>query len=77
MLERVIKTVKSVLDIDEEAVLTADMGPDDIDEWDSFGLIALFAAIEKEYQVKFSYEEMIQIGCIGDIVTILEQKELA
>lgn len=75
MLERVIRTVKKVLGIDEEVVLTADMGPDDIDEWDSFGLIALFSTIEKEYQVQLSYEEMIQIGCIGDIVTILQQKE--
>ena len=47
-------------------------GPDSIPDWDSFNMFVLLDEIEKEFDVKFSLEETLEIKTIGDFRKKLE-----
>ena len=47
-------------------------GPDSIPEWDSFNMFVLLDEIEKEFDVKFSLEETLEIKTVGDFSKKLE-----
>ena len=47
-------------------------GPNSIPDWDSFNMFVLLDEIEKEFDVKFSLEETLEIKTIGDFRKKLE-----
>jgi acyl carrier protein len=44
------------------------------EKWDSLGQINLFMALEKEFGVKFDYEEITSNTSIKDIINLLKNK---
>jgi acyl carrier protein len=49
---------------------------DDIPEWDSVGHLDLIMEIEKEFNIKIEIEEMFEVEKLGDIITILQKKNV-
>ena len=47
-------------------------GPNSIPDWDSFNMFVLLDEIEKEFDVKFSLEETLEIKTISDFRKKLE-----
>lgn len=72
MLERVCDTVRRVLET--EAELTEQTTMEDVAEWDSFGQVAIVAALEEEFGVSFSRDEIIEMDSIASILAILERR---
>ena len=48
-------------------------GSDSIPEWDSFNMYVLLDEIEKEFNVKFSLQETLEIKTVGDFKKKLEK----
>ena len=48
-------------------------GSDSIPEWDSFNMYVLLDEIEKEFNVKFSLQETLEIKNVGDFKNKLEK----
>ena len=48
-------------------------GSESISEWDSFNLYVLLNEIEKEFNIKFSLEETLEIKNAGDFKKQLEK----
>lgn len=48
--------------------------PDTIETWDSLQHLNLVLAIEQEFGVQFAPEDIAQILCVEDIVTLLTEK---
>ena len=48
-------------------------GPTSIPEWDSFNMYVLLDEIEKEFSIKFSLEETLEIKTVGDFKKKLEK----
>ena len=48
-------------------------GSESIQEWDSFNLYVLLNEIEKEFNIKFSLEETLEIKTVGDFRKQLEK----
>jgi len=46
---------------------------ENIETWDSFSVYILLDEIEKEFEVKFSLDEVLEIKNVGDIKRILEK----
>ena len=57
-----------------ELVLYDEMTARDVDTWDSLAQISLIIAIERSYNIRFEDEEIILIGNIGDMLTLLRAK---
>ena len=52
-------------------VIQDDLGPGDIEPWDSLGQLQLVSKLEELYQIKFSVDDLMAINTAYDIVNIV------
>jgi acyl carrier protein len=71
MTKILFEIVSRVMNIPIEKISDSS-GPDSIPDWDSFNMFVLLDEIEKEFDVKFSLEETLEIKTIGDFRKKLE-----
>ena len=71
MTKTLFEIVSRVMDIPIEKISDSS-GPDSIPDWDSFNMFVLLDEIEKEFDVKFSLEETLEIKTVGDFSKKLE-----
>lgn len=65
-MERLIKVLAAVLKVKPKDI-TDEMSPENTPSWDSFNSILLADALEKEFKLKFTMEEILDVKNIGDI----------
>ena len=73
MTKTLFEIVSIVMNIPIEEISDSS-GPDSIPDWDSFNMFVLLDEIEKEFDVKFSLEETLEIKTVGDFRKKLEGK---
>lgn len=76
ILDLISKIVVDVLD-EEDLVVTRDTTADDAEDWDSLAQIQMILAIEKEFGIKFSLQEihqLNQVDNVGNMVNLVSQK---
>jgi len=66
--------IREVLYIDETTELSDDIGPEQLEAWDSLGHVNIITAIEDEYDIEISPEEIGEINSIAEIKKILIKK---
>ena len=71
MTKTLFEVVSRVMNIPIEKISDSS-GPDSIPDWDSFNMFVLLEEIEKEFDVKFSLEETLEIKTVGDFRKKLE-----
>ena len=71
MTKTLFEVVSRVMNIPIEKISDTS-GPDSIPDWDSFNMFVLLDEIEKEFDVKFSLEETLEIKTVGDFRKKLE-----
>ncbi len=71
MTNTLFEIVSRVMNIPIEKISDSS-GPDSIPDWDSFNMFVLLDEIEKEFDIKFSLEETLEIKTIGDFRKKLE-----
>ncbi len=71
MTKTLFEIVSRVMNIPIEKISDSS-GPDSIPDWDSFNMFVLLAEIEKEFDVKISLEETLEIKTVGDFRKKLE-----
>jgi acyl carrier protein len=54
--------------------LARSTSPADVPEWGSLNHVRLISAIEKEIQVRFTLDELMEMNSVGEILDILEKK---
>ena len=59
---------------DDSLVIERKTCDDDIEDWDSLAQINLVVAIEKEFKVKFSLDDLITLNDVGDMVDLIARK---
>lgn len=73
MKEKLQEIFRDIFD-DEELVITEEMTAADIEDWDSLVQINLIIAIEKEFKVRFSLEEVSKLKNIGEMLDLIKFK---
>jgi len=58
----------------EENQYRDEYGPDEIETWDSLAMVTIASAVEREFGYTMSPEEMVSMGSIGDIKSILRTR---
>ena len=71
MVKTLFEIVSRVMNIPIEKISDSS-GSDSIPDWDSFNMFVLLDEIEKEFDVKFSLEETLEIKTVGDFRKKLE-----
>jgi acyl carrier protein len=64
---------KDVFD-DNSIVLTRETTAADIEDWDSLAQITLLVAIEKEFKINLSLDEVKLLRNVGDMLDIIQRK---
>ena len=71
--EKVFKIISQLMHTPFEEV-NERSSPENIAKWDSFQHINLILALEEEFKIKFTEEEIFQLGDAGIILTGLQNK---
>jgi acyl carrier protein len=72
-LNKVQGIFRDVFD-NEMLTISRQTGADDIEEWDSLAHVSLVVAMEKEFNIKFSLDELQQMMNVGNILDLIERK---
>jgi len=75
MEERIQEVLKSVF-TDHQGCFEDSYGPNEISGWDSMHHLALIMALNNEFGIDISFEEMLEIRVVGDIKTILKKHNI-
>jgi acyl carrier protein len=70
---RLQQIFRDVLD-DPKLEVTSDLGPANTPAWDSFAHVKLIMAIEDEYKLSFSMDEVADVTTAGDFVLALKAR---
>ncbi len=65
MSEKLFEIISRVMNV-PILEINDDSGSESIQEWDSFNMYVLLNEIEKEFNIKFSLEETLEIKNVGD-----------
>ena len=66
---------KVFIDVFEEDIEIYDeMTAEDVEDWDSLTHIQLVVEIEKEFNVKFTTDEVLELKNVGEFITLLKKK---
>src|SRR5262249_28355551 len=71
MKERVLAIVSQVLGVEVDA-LDESSSPDTIESWDSLNHMNLVLALEEEFGVQFSDDQIVQLLSLGAIINALQ-----
>lgn len=70
--ERVFKAISIALEVKEE-VLSEDTAIGDFPNWDSMGHLIIISELEKEFDIKFDPEDMMEFEDIGDMIGAIDE----
>lgn len=73
VFERLNKVFRDVFD-DDDITVTETTTSADIDDWDSLEHINLVAAVEQEFDMKFTMGQVVTMKNVGEMVDIILQK---
>lgn len=74
IFEKLNEIFEDVLDLDETPNLTEETSANDIEEWDSLSHIQLIVAIEKQFGIKFTSQEIMNWHTVKDTVDSIANK---
>lgn len=73
MDERIKKVMAAVFGI-ETAQINDGLSPDNLEKWDSLTHMTLVVALEEEFEVKFSEEEILEMMNYALVKEIIREK---
>ena len=73
-MEKFNKIASTIFKFPEENI-TDNLSSVDIPEWDSMNYLFFIAELEKEFNVSFNMNEVMDATCIGDIRKIVEARK--
>ena len=72
-MQRLKRIISQVLGVSVDQI-NDQTSPENVDNWDSFNGLILVSELEREFQVKFTMQEMASVKCVQDIRTSLERQ---
>ena len=73
MNEKLVEIVAELFDLDPAAVDDA-LTPEDVELWDSMNHLRLVSAVEEEFQIKLSMQEIESIHSLAVLRALVEQR---
>jgi acyl carrier protein len=73
MIDNLYSIISIVFSIDKSKI-NSDSNPETIDSWDSLNTYILIDEIEKEFNVKFTLDEILSIKNVNSLESLLNNK---
>ena len=71
MDEKVIAIIAQVLQVPVEDV-THEVEIGELDEWDSLHNVAIFAELEKQFEIKITQDMLVDLENVEDIISLVK-----
>ncbi|MFH1326510.1 MAG: acyl carrier protein [archaeon] len=71
-MESLKQVIAKVLKVGEKEI-NGDSSPDSIESWDSFNALVLVSALEENFKVKFTTDEVMSVKNVLDIKNTLKK----
>ena len=75
-MEKLVEIIKKVFDAREEDI-NDQMSPDTISNWDSMNYLLFISEVEKEFDIQFSVDEVMEARTLGDIKIYMRAKGIS
>ncbi len=72
-MSKLTKIFSAVLDIDE-AKISPELSPENTPSWDSLNAIVLVSEIEKAFDIRFEYDEVMSVKNFADVLKLTGSK---
>ena len=69
MSEKLYQIISKVFNV-ESSKINDETSPENLEEWNSFNFYVLLDEIEKEFQMKFDLDELLEVKKVGDLKKI-------
>lgn len=69
--EKVIKIISEAIEI-EVSKINEDTSIGDFPNWDSMSQLIIISSLEKEFDVKFDPEDIMELEDVGDMIAAIE-----
>lgn len=66
---------REVFELGEDVVFE-DLTPENVETWDSLGQLNLVVAIEEEFDISFSFDEVLELDSFNSIKSVLLKKDV-
>lgn len=71
-LTKLSMILSKVLGIDAHSIIDT-MGPNTVENWDSYNALMLVSELETSFSVHFTIDEVVAVRNVGDIKTALQR----
>lgn len=69
--EKVIKIIAEAIEV-EVTKIDEDTAIGDFPNWDSMGQLAIISSLEKEFDIRFDPEDIMELEDVGDMIDAIE-----
>ena len=69
--EKVIKIIAKALELEDNKI-DEDTAIGDYPNWDSMGQLLIITSLEKEFDIKFDPEDIMELEDVGDMIAAIE-----
>lgn len=70
MVEKIEEIFREIMELDDDIELKDDMSSDNMEEWDSLASMSLVVKMEKEFGIKYEFEDILQMDSLGAIKNV-------
>lgn len=76
MQHKIEQIFREVMELDDDVELRSDMNSDNLDEWDSLASMSLIMELEKEFGIKYEFDDILQMDSLEAVIQITAGKVL-
>jgi acyl carrier protein len=69
--DRVIKIIAEIIEVDSNKI-DEDTAIGDFPNWDSMSQLIIITSLEKEFDIKFDPEDIMDLEDVGDMISAIE-----
>lgn len=70
--DRVIKIIAEAIEVETNKI-DEDTAIGDFPNWDSMGQLIIISSLEKEFDIKFDPEDILELEDVGDMISAIEE----
>lgn len=74
MQKKIEEIFREVMELNEEWELSDNMSSDNMEEWDSLASMSLVMRLEKEFDIKYEFNDILQMDSLGAVKRVTEGK---
>ena len=70
--EKIIKIIADSIEVEVNKI-DEDTAIGDFPNWDSMGQLVIITSLEKEFDIKFDPEDIMELEDVGDMISAIEE----